>query len=130
MKMLIFNADSEGKKLQVSLSSKRVDHLLKHRSRDPMQQPGKLLKDAQQCEQDLVRTLKDHLGNHVEDGLEVLERTVRGRMQQARWEGRGLVLSSTSVDLMRRRQMFQWGKTGVEVMRTGFCSQLLYNILV
>lgn len=107
-----------------------MDHLLKHRSRDPTQQPRKLLKDAQQCEQDLVRTLKDHLGNHVEDGLEVLERTVRGRMQQARWEGQGLVVSSTSVDLMRRRQMFQWGKTGVEVMRTGFCSQLLYNILV
>lgn len=77
-----------------------------------MQQPGKLPKDAQQYEHDLVSTLKDHLGNRVEDGLEVLERTVRGRMQQARWEGRGLVLSSTSVDRMRRRQMFQWGKLG------------------
>lgn len=50
--------------------------------------------------------LKNHLGNHVEDGLEVLERTVRGWMQQARWEERGLVLSSTSVDVMKR-QMFQ-----------------------
>jgi hypothetical protein len=100
-----------------------------HRSRDPKQQPGKLLKAAQQCEHGLVSTLKDHLGNHVEDGLEVLERTVRGQMQQARWEGRGLVLSSTSMDGMRRGQMFPWGKTGVEVMKTGFCSQLLYNIL-
>lgn len=52
-----------------------------------MQQPGKLLRDAWQREHDLVSTWKDHLGNRVEDGLEVLERTVRGQIQQARWEG-------------------------------------------
>lgn len=71
----------------MSLSSKREDHLPQHRSWDPLQQPAKFLKAAQRCEHDLVSTLEDHLGNHVEDGLEVLERTVRGWMQQARWEG-------------------------------------------
>lgn len=48
------------------------------RSRDSMQQLGKLLKDAQLHEHDLVSTLKDHLGNHVEDGLEVLRENSEG----------------------------------------------------
>lgn len=61
----------------------------------------------QQSEHDLIFTLEDHLGNHVEDGLEVLmlraERTVRSQLQRSRWEGWGVIFGGSNGDAMGRR---------------------------